>query len=91
MGDTIHEQRLPTMKTILVSLIVLAGIASAAHAKTCRTGAYDVCAYDGYQIVEVEPNTYWPHNQMESAHIMARPKVRYRRVRVRRHLFRCAR
>jgi hypothetical protein len=80
------------MKKIIISLLVVIGFVSVANAKDCREGAYDVCSFDRYQIVEVEPVTYWPHNQMASAHIFKKKrKVRYRRVRVARSLFSCSR
>jgi len=79
------------MKKTILSLFVVAGFVSAAQAAACPEANYDGCVSDGYSIVEAEPNVYWPHKQMESAHFKTKRKVHYRRVRVRRSLFSCAR
>ncbi len=39
-----------------------------AQANSCDTLSDDPCAFDGYSIVEAEPNVYWPHNEMAAAH-----------------------
>jgi len=78
------------MKTTLAALIVTLGLASAAQAAPCPEANYDGCASDGYAIVEVEPDIYWPHNEMASAHRLIPHQVRYKRIRVpRRSLFGC--
>jgi len=79
------------MKKTIMMLLALAGLASLAQASACPEANYDGCASDGYSIVEAEPMTYWPHNEMASAHELDNKPVRYKRVRVRRRgLFSCA-
>ena len=56
------------MKKIHVMIVGLAAVASMAQAQACPEANYDRCASDGYEIVEAEPNTYWPHNEMAAAH-----------------------
>ncbi len=56
------------MKTIVTLATVLAATTTFSQASTCPESNYDGCFSDGYGIVEVEPNTYWAHQQMESAH-----------------------
>ena len=78
------------MKTTLTALIMTLGLTSAAQAAPCPEANYDSCASDGYAIVEVEPNIYWPHNEMAVVHRQAYHPVRYKRIRVpRRSLFGC--
>jgi len=79
------------MKKIFVIAAGLAAAVSLAQASACPEANYDGCYSDGYGIVEVEPNTYWPHNQMEAAHWVGyhyKTKKTYRRVRhhVRHHV-----
>ncbi len=85
----------PIMTKSIITLLSIAGLSVALQASACPEANYDGCVSDGYAIVEAEPVTYWPHNQMESAHLYQKPAVRYKRVRVRvrhRSLFsRCAR
>ena len=81
------------MKKILTTLIGLVAVTSMVQAQACPEANYDRCASDGYEIVEAEPNTYWPHNQMEAAHWVGYHfntrktvrRVRHRRVHRRRH------
>jgi len=56
------------MKKILVMLTVLAAAFSLAQGADCPEANYDACVSDGYAIVETEPDTYWPHNEMAAAH-----------------------
>jgi len=80
------------MKKIFFSLFAVAGLAAVVQAAACPEANYDGCVSDGYSIVEVEPMIYWPHNQMESAHLTSKKTVHYKRVRVkRRSLFSCSR
>jgi len=85
------------MKKMILSLIATAGLITAVQAAACPEANYDGCVSDGYSIVEVEPMTYWPHNQMESAHLTVKPEVRHKRVRRKhsllslRSLFHCSR
>ena len=76
------------MKKVLVTLVGLMAVVSMAQAKACPEANYNRCASDGYEIVEAEPNTYWPHNQMGAAHWVEyhyNTRKTVRRVRVRRH------
>jgi len=56
------------MKKFLTMLMVSAAAFSLAQAAACPEANYDACASDGYAIVETEPDTYWPHNEMAAAH-----------------------
>ena len=78
------------MKKILVMLVGLVAMVSMAQAKACPEANYNRCASDGYEIVETEPNTYWPHNEMAAAHwvgyhFKTKKTVRRVRHRARRH------
>jgi len=56
------------MKAILTLAVAFSAITTFSQASACPEANYDGCFSDGYGIVEVEPNTYWPHQQMEAAH-----------------------
>jgi hypothetical protein len=81
------------MRKILFPLLAAAAIGSVAQASACPEANYDACSSHGYSIVETEEITYWPHNEMASAHQLdsQRKTVTRRPVRrrARRHTRRC--